>query len=264
MTTPFDKPSFVKLPARAVIRVGGADALKFLQGLLTNDLAKLDHAPALHACLLTAQGKFLHDMFVTKDGADYLLECEGGARAADLFKRLGFYKLRSQVTLELRDDVPVYAVYGDISSGYPDPRYADLGYRSFVKPDFEEQPFETWDKCRIALEIADGSRDAELEKSTLEELNMSETAVSFTKGCYVGQELTTRMEMRGLGKKHLKALEFVEIPPFGAEILNETGNVMGEMRSSCGNIGLALVRDDFLGTLRTHHDKHFVRLLGQR
>jgi folate-binding protein YgfZ len=157
---------------------------------------------------------------------------------------------------------PVYVIFG--TDALPDPRHPLLGSRSLIKPDLPELPFEAWDELRIRLNIADGSRDAELEKSTLEELNMADTAVSFTKGCYVGQELTARMEHRGLGKRHLHALGFAETSPaYGTPILLADGTEIGEMRSGCGHIGMALLRDDALEELRKNDDTHFVYLLGR-
>ena len=254
---------FVTLPARSLISVAGPDAIKFLQGLITNDIHKLDTQPALHACLLTAQGKFLHDFFITRSGDIYHIECEGGDRAQDLFRRLTMYKLRAQVTLTLEESLHVYAVFGSYSQGYADPRHSSLGFRTTQKPDLPESPFSFWDTTRIRLNIADGSRDAELEKSTLEELNMADTAVSFNKGCYVGQELTTRMEMRGLGKKHLMPLAFnMPVPAPGDDIILEDRTI-GSMRSSCQSIGLALIRDDALEILKDTYDQSPLYLLGQ-
>ena len=262
MNQAFDKPSFVTLNARGLIRVEGADAFKFLQNLLSNDLSLLDSTPLLHACLLTPQGKFLHEVFVSKDSNSYLLECEGGPRTADLLKRLTMYKLRANLTLTADDRRPVYVVFN--GAGLPDPRHPSLGSRSFDKPDLPELPFEAYDDLRIRLGIADGSRDAELEKSTLEELNMAPTAVSFTKGCYVGQELTARMEHRGLGKRHLQALGFAEAAPaYDAAVLLANGREIGNMRSSCGHVGMALLRDDALEELRNNDDTHFIYLLGR-
>lgn len=262
MTPSFDTPCFVTLHARGLIRVSGADAFRFLQNLVTNDLSLLDSQPLLHACLLTPQGKFLHDFFISRDGDDYLLDCEGGPRTSDLLKRLTVYRLRSQVSMTAEERNPVYIVFN--GEGTADPRHPVLGARSFLKPDLPEKPFADWDELRIRLNVADGSRDAELEKSTLEELNMADTAVSFTKGCYVGQELTARMEHRGLAKKHLYALGFAETPPvYGATVTDSDGNEIGEMRSSCAHVGMALLRDEAVETLRGHDDTRFVYLLGQ-
>ena len=108
-----------------------------------------------------------------------------------------------------------------------------MGFRSFDKPDnIPEKPFEEWDKTRIELTIPDGSRDLIPQKSTMDEARMDQLgAVSYDKGCYVGQELTARMHYRGLGKKHLQTVNLNALPE-GAEL-----------RSSCGDIGIALVKN---------------------
>jgi hypothetical protein len=253
-------PFSILLPKRGLIRVGGEDAGKFLQGLISNDIRKLETQASLYACLLTPQGKFLHDFFITREEDTYLLDCEGEDRAQDLLRRLTMYKLRAKVTFECTDSIDVYA---NSYSGIADPRHPGLGLRSFLRPALPLMPFTFWDEQRIRLGLIDGSRDAELEISTLEELNIADTAVSFDKGCYVGQELTTRMEMRGLGKKHLLPLGFNgQVPFFSDPLKNADGKVIAEMRSSCGTVGLALVRDDALEELRTYDEQSPFYLLG--
>lgn len=237
-------PSFAALPERGLIRVSGEDAFKFLQNIITNDLSKLIDGQLLHSCLLTAQGKFLHDFFVSKKDDAYLLDCEGGERAKDLLKRLSFYRLRAKVTLELQDNISVYAVFGQRE--FKDPRHDALGSRVFEKPDLPEVDFAVWNKIRITRSIADGSRDAEIEKSTLSELNMEESSIDYKKGCYIGQELTARIHHRGLAKKHLFPVRFEgDAPPRGTPLFNQ-GKTAGDMRSSQGNIGLALLKDEVL------------------
>lgn len=236
MSQPEITPCFVKLPHRGLIKVGGEDAFKFLQNIVTNDLNKLDTLPFVHSCLLTAQGKFLHDFFISKSDDIYLLDCEGGERTKDLLKRLQLYRLRAKVTLEALENNSVFSVIENNQS---------LGTRSFTKPSLPENGFEVWDKLRISLAIADGSRDAEIEKSTLAELNM-EDSIDYQKGCYVGQELTARIHHRGLAKRHLFPVKFENTAPVSGTTLTHEGKTIGEMRSSNGNIGLALLKDDVL------------------
>jgi folate-binding protein YgfZ len=221
---------FTKLENRGLIHLEGADRRDFLQNLVTNDVNKLAPGKAVYACLLSAQGKFLHDFFIS-EGKDFiLLDCEGGARAQDLYKRLNLYRLRADVKISVEEDFPVYAVFG-MKFGFPDPRDPEMGCRSFEKPNLPEKPFAAWDKHRIKLTIPDGSRDLVPDKSTLDEGNIDKlNGVSYEKGCYVGQELTARMHHRGLGKKHLRTVSINKMPQ-GAEL-----------RSSCGEIGLALVK----------------------
>lgn len=232
--------SFVRLEKRGLITLSGPDAKDFLQDLITNDIRKLSPGTLLYACLLTPQGKFLHDFFLVERAADgaVLLDCEGGERARDLARRLGMYKLRKDVMIEIQERNTVYALLsagaqpGDNVS-FADPRHPDMGLRSFVKPEnLPEAPFSEWDRLRISLTIPDGSRDLKVGVSTMEEARMDTlNAIDYQKGCYVGQELTARMHYRGLGKKHLRTVKLEELPEDA------------ELRSSCGDIGIALVRD---------------------
>lgn len=221
---------FVKLKNRALIHLEGSERHSFLQGLVTNDMGKLSPTTPLYACLLTPQGKFLYDFFIHEGNGFTLLDCEGGERVESLFKRLNMYRLRADVQISIEDNVPVYAVFGK-DVGLPDPRHEAMGYRSFEKPDLPEDTFETWDKNRIEHCVPDGSRDLIPEKSTMDEGNMDGlNAISYDKGCYVGQEITARMHYRGLGKRHLQTVDTNALPE-GADL-----------RSSCGDVGIALVK----------------------
>lgn len=225
------EPFFTTLNNRATLKILGKDARNFLQGLITNNINLLDTQNCVYACLLTPQGKFLYDFFITENDSILTLDCEGGERLQSLSKLLNMYKLRADATIETTDNLPVYAVF-EQDIGTKDPRHEDIGYRSFKKPEnLLEKPFEEWDTRRIKLCIPDGSRDLIPHKSTMDEARMDQlNAVSYDKGCYVGQELTARMHYRGLGKKHLQTVSLSNIPE-GAEL-----------RSTCGDIGIALVK----------------------
>ena len=251
-------PYFTTLPNRGLIKVSGPDRRAFLQGLISNDVNLLDMQPCVYACLLNAQGKFLHDFFMMEKDKTILLDCEGGARAEDLARRLSMYKLRADVKIECDANIAVYSilsssgltggsqavssttrspVFAEDGKKWKDPRHPEIGFRSFEKPDdIEEKPFEFYDRQRIFLTIPEGSRDMAIEKSTLLESNIDKlNGISFEKGCYIGQELTARMHYRNLGKKHLRTVKLDALPE-GAEL-----------RSSCGDVGLALLKNE-----RTH------------
>lgn len=235
------KPFYVTLKNRGLIHVEGDDRKAFLQGLISNDVNALAPGKILYACLLTPQGKFLHDFFLQESSDFLLIDCEGGERAQDLYDRLVKFRLRAKVKLSVETDYPVYAVLNDVDYRLVDPRHSALGNRSFEKPDLEEKPFEEWDRLRISLTIPDGSRDMELEKSTLAEGHIDKlSGVDWSKGCYMGQELTARMHYRGLAKKHLRTVKISGNAPAPFSDLPKGG----QMRSSCGDIGLALLKDD--------------------
>lgn len=234
---------FVTLKNRGLIKISGSDRKSFLQGLITNDIEKLSSDNAIYACLLTAQGKFLHDFFVIEYGDELWLDCEGGTRATDLHRRLSMYKLRADVEIAVEEENTVYGILEDWNVGilenqhsniptFKDSRHSKMGYRSFEKPNLEEQPFEDWDYNRITLTIPDGSRDLIPEKSTMDEAKMDTiNAIDYDKGCYVGQELTARMHYRGLGKKHLKTIP----------LLQPQDDII-EVRSTCKDLAIALVK----------------------
>jgi folate-binding protein YgfZ len=175
------------LTDRAVVRLSGEDVRGFLQGLVTNDVS--GELP-IWAGLLTPQGKCLFDFIIWADRSDLLLDCEAEA-ADDLIKRLAVYRLRRPITIE-RD--PSLAVHwaSDGEEGSPDPRLAELGRRWLAPAD---EPAIGWLEHRLRLGVCEGR--AELRDILWLECNAIElNGVSFTKGCFVGQENTARMNWR--------------------------------------------------------------------
>lgn len=256
------KPFYVQLKNRGLIHIEGDDRVAFLQGLVSNDVIKLEKEKILYACLLTPQGKFLHDFFIIYGDGFILLDCEGGLRAQDLYDRLNKFRLRSDVQISVEQENAVYSIF-EAETGLKDPRHFKMGTRSFEKPDdLAEEHFEEWDQQRIILGIPDGFRDLEVGRSTLLECNIDKfNGVDWDKGCYMGQELTARMHYRNLGKKHLQTLKFDGMPPpppFSS--INLNGKEIGNMRSACENIGLAVIKDEYLEELKNNDSP--IRLLG--
>jgi folate-binding protein YgfZ len=182
------------LANRAIVRLSGDDVRGFLQGLATSDV---NGALPVWAGLLTAQGKCLFDFFVWADGEDLLLDCEEEA-ADDLIKRLSIYRLRRRIEIG-RD--PSLAVHwsADGDAGVADPRLAELG-RRWLEPAGE--PARGWLRHRLDLGVCEGR--AELGDILWLECNAAElNGVSFTKGCYVGQENTARMNWRAKVNRRL-------------------------------------------------------------
>lgn len=247
------------LTQRGVLRIGGDDRRSFLQGLISNDINLCVSDKMLYAALLTPQGKFLHDMFIIDDGDSFLIDCEA-AHANDLLARLRNHKLRAKVTFEnVSDQFDVWVSFGsaasfrrnpdfrrDDASFYSDPRLADLGLRGIFKkstiPAGQIADFAAYDKHRLMLGVPDGSRDMIIEKSTLLEGNFDLlNGISWIKGCYMGQELTARMHYRALVKKRLYPVKIEGEAPDPGSIIQMDGQEVGEMRSSCEDVGLALL-----------------------
>src|SRR5580692_6157589 len=218
------------LPARAVLAVTGEDRVSFLQGLVSNDVAEAGPGRAVWAALLTPQGKWLADFFVLSDGERLLLDCER-AQAAFLVQRLGRYRLRSRVALtDVQDTLAVFAAWngtpevpGDAIAA-PDPRLPEAGWRVLSPRALPETAdAAAWDMHRLALGLPDGSRDLEAEKTVLLEAGFDElSGVSWSKGCYMGQELTARTKYRGLVKRRLVPVEIEgALPSPGTAVLRD-------------------------------------------
>jgi folate-binding protein YgfZ len=254
----------ISLPDRALLEVGGADARPFLQGLVSNDVGRIAAGAAIHAALLTPQGKYLHDFFVFELGGALLLDIEA-ARQDDLLRRLQLYKLRSKVTVgKAAATLTVHALIGPLAqekagpSGagviYRDPRLDALGARAALPPDAVAallgQGFATgaradYDRLRLRLGVPDGSRDLVPDKSLLMESGFDELhGIDFDKGCYIGQEITARMKHRALVKKRLLPVVIDGAPPPAGTPIRFEGIESGEMRSSAGDLGLAVLRLD--------------------
>ncbi len=228
--------------------------MAFLQGLVSNDVALATPGRVVWAAILTPQGKWLADFFVFADGDRLLLDCEG-RQAAMLVQRLGRYLLRSRVALtDLSGVFRVYAAWGSPPSVpadclvAPDPRLPEAGWRILTARTLPETATATaWDAHRLALGLPDGSRDMEAEKSVLLEAGFDELAgVSWSKGCYMGQELTARTKYRGLVKRRLVPVAFDGAAPEPGTTIFRNGAEVGTLRSVLGVAALALVRLDAL------------------
>lgn len=245
----------VLLSHRGVLRIGGEDRRVFLQGLISNDIGLCTPEKPIYAALLTPQGKFLHDLFIYDAGDALLVDCEA-ARADDLLQRLSTYKLRAKVTLEnLSGQKQVWAFRED-GAGLPDPRLPALGSRGIFDQaaGFQSEDSALYDRHRLRLGVPEGSRDLIVGKSTLSDGNFDFLGgISWTKGCYVGQELTARMHHRALVKKRMFPVRISGAAPAPGEVLRFKDQDIGEMRSANDDIGLALLNVDAVKTMITDH-----------
>lgn len=257
------------LDDRAVIAVTGSDARPFLQGLITNDVERLEPGKGIYAALLTPQGKILFDFFLVEGDGAILIDCLSESRGA-LQKRLSLYKLRSKISIESRDQLAVLAVWDDGTTAnaisYPDPRLLQLGHRAIIARGEMRNDLlrnDSYHAHRLSLGVPESS-DFGSDKmfaldADLEELH----AVDFEKGCYVGQELTARMKHRSSARKRLLPIEFVGAASQDRSLtMNE--REIGEIVSSYGRHGFAQVRLDRLneaGHAVPHSGKQEVKLI---
>ena len=183
---------------RAVLRMSpteaGEDVAAFLQGLVTNDVA---HDLPVWTGLLTAQGKALFDFLVWRQGDDLLIDCEAAVADA-LVRRLSLYRLRRRIAIARDDGLGVYWQADPAPGAVPDPRLAALGWRWIAPVQDDDSPADAaWLAHRLALGVPEGQADLGSDATLWLETNAAElNGVSFTKGCYVGQENTARMNWR--------------------------------------------------------------------
>jgi folate-binding protein YgfZ len=238
----FNAMPIAHLADRAVLAVSGPEARGFLQGLVTNDM---ELGGARYAALLTPQGKILFDFIIVERGGVFLIDCAKPVREA-LQKRLTLYRLRAKVEIAPREDLSVLAAWdsSELADSFADPRLPELGIRAITAAAQNDADYLSH---RLALgvpESADFGQDKMFALDAgLDELN----AVSFTKGCYVGQELTARMKHRGTARKRLLLVESLDgttlVPD--AAIAAETREI-GTITSVYGARGFGLIRLDRL------------------
>ena len=234
------------LPHRTVIRVAGPEARHFLHNLVTAEIEGLATGRATYAALLTPQGKVLFDFFVLRAGDDFLIDC-AVSQKAELMKRLGLYRLRAQVEISAPEDLAVGVSPAEPAAElrYVDPRSPALDWRFMAPSDMP--PSEDYDEARIALGLADTDADLGSGEFFPHEANLDQLgAVSFTKGCYVGQEVVSRMEHRGTARNRILPVDLDgPAPPKGSDI-RAGGKQVGTLLSSSGQMALALIRLDRL------------------
>lgn len=248
-------PSFIEL-RREIVAVTGPDRASFLQGLVTNDVTK---AP-VYAALLSPQGKFQYDFFIVSAGEALLLDVAWG-KGAEIIKRLSPYKLRSKLEMTESRDWTVLAVTARPPEmkgaiGFADPRLAALGWRILVPRDWlpdakaklleaglSEGAPDEYEALRLAHGVPDGVKDIPENRGIPLEYNLDAlNAISWDKGCYMGQELTARTRYRGLVRKRLLPVDITGPLPAPGAIVKLGDSEAGEMRSGRGQTGLVLLR----------------------
>jgi folate-binding protein YgfZ len=252
------------LPDRGVVKVAGDAARKFLNGLVTVDLAKVAPARAGFGALLTPQGKIIVDFLLAEapppDGGGFFLDCPR-ALAPTLVQRLNFYKLRAPVIVEdLSETLGVLAVWGGAAETeyglcYADPRLPALGQRCMLPPhlaadaaaDLGAELVEAaaYEAHRIALGIPRGGLDFMYGDAFPHETDMDQLGgVDFDKGCFVGQEVVSRIEHRGTARTRVVPVAFDGFAPEAGTPVSAGERAVGTLGSSAQGRGLALLRLD--------------------
>jgi folate-binding protein YgfZ len=227
--------------ARTVLRIGGADRVHFLQGLVTNDLKHLASG-LVYAAILTPQGKYLADFLLRDEGDAILLDADA-AQAPGLAQRLAMYRLRAAVTIA-DSGLHVRRGTGPAPEGaLPDPRHPALGWRLYGAEDGDDAT--DFDAIRVAHCIPESGielipNDTFILEAGFERLH----GVDYRKGCYVGQEVTARMKHKTDLRKGLATVEVEGSAPIGTPLLTADGKEAGTLYSQSQGRGIAYLRFD--------------------
>ena len=231
----------IALLDRSIFRLSGDGVTPWLDGLISNSL----NAPMTFAALLTPQGKIIADFFVTKDGDDLLLDTPMKF-AASLFKRLRMYKLRAPIEItDITETHNVYAIWdGEGEEGHADPRHVTLG-RRLITTDYLDGDGD-YDKHRLSLGVVESQWDFETVTTFPADANMDlMNGVDFKKGCFVGQEVVSRMKRMTTVKKRMRTVELSGIAKAGDPIMWGTRTI-GEINHVNDMLAMGLVRLDRL------------------
>ncbi|MCX7566509.1 folate-binding protein [Sulfitobacter sp. F26169L] len=227
-------------PSRRILRLSGADTRDFLQGLVTNDIAKLKSG-LVYAAILTPQGKYIADFFLKEDGDDVLLDVDA-ALAEMLVQRLTMYKLRANVQIT-QTDLHLHRGTGTVpADALPDPRHPALGWRAY-RDTLQTDDTTDWAALYVAHMIPDSGTELTPDTFILEMGFARLNGVDFRKGCYVGQEVTARMKHKTELRKGLARVAVDGDAPAGTPI-TAGGKPAGTLLTRAGNEALAYLRYD--------------------
>lgn len=226
--------------SRRILRLHGADARSFLQGLVTNDVARVDHG-LVYAAMLTPQGKYLADFFLKADGADILLDVDAD-QADMLAQRLTIYKLRADVQITTADLHLHCGTGAPPDDALPDPRHAALGWRAYRDAPQSDDTVD-WNALYVAHLIPQSGVELTPDSFILEMGFERLGGVDFRKGCYVGQEVTARMKHKTELRKGLAQVAVSGPAETGTPIMADD-KPAGTLLTRSGDSALAYLRFD--------------------
>ena len=250
--------SLCVLVDRAIVAVAGEEAEGLLNRLVTNSVLGMESGEARYAALLSPQGKIQFDFQVLKHPGGFWLDCRAD-QATDLAKKLAMFRLRAKVTIEQSDLVVVAAIGEPALSGtaYRDPRHGDLGLRTVVAPDHRPEfagSADDYEARRVALGVPAGGVDFIYGDSFVHDANLDLLhGIDFGKGCYVGQEVVSRVHHRDSVRKRVVKLRFLGDPPTIGAALTAGPLQIGVLTSLAGQDGLATARLDRLAEAEASH-----------
>ncbi len=252
--------NYFNLADSKFLSISGEDRGNFLQDLITNDIHKCDSTNSIYSCLLTPQGKFIADFFIIDHENSYLIETHKKF-AEDLINKLKIYKLRAKVGINIVNNLLSLSIIENndllLSEAdillFKDPRNDKLGNKIFVaknkfkeiekKYNLIEDNFDKYRELLIKNLIPFSSEDLIQDKSLLLENNFDKiNAIDWEKGCYVGQEITARMQYRALLKKSIRAVEIISGHVNRGNQINFNQNKVGEIISSFNKLAIAMLK----------------------
>ena len=254
-----DKEYFISENS-SIILVEGKDKYSFIQGIISNDIEILRKKPSIYCSMLTPQGRFLYDFFISNLNDIFCIECDNSIQQ-ELYERLLMYKLRSDVKIRLDTDLEVVLTGSKMKKlegfnnkfiSFYDPRFNNFLCRTY-KEKMTDEPLRKFTKLskehfkdlRLQNSIPDFTVDAIRNKSLLLEMRFDElNGISWTKGCYMGQEITARMKHRNLQKRKLFVIKIDFKNSLTDEIFFEN-KVIGSLHSHNNCMGLAFLKTDF-------------------
>ncbi|MBZ9934856.1 folate-binding protein [Mesorhizobium sp. BR1-1-16] len=249
--------SFAILADRAVLKIGGPDAERFLQNIVTTDMERAVATGAGFGALLSPQGKILADFLVAATVDGFLIDLPRAA-LADFTKRMTLYRLRAKVEIASLAESHAVVAYWDgtaapavMGTVIADPRLAALGFRAILPngidpsaPGYHERTAEDWHAHRIALGVPEGGRDFAFGDAFPHDADMDDLGgLDFRKGCYVGQEIVSRMQHRGTARRRAVMVSGGPLPAPGTPV-EADGKALGILGTSAGDHGIALLRLD--------------------
>jgi folate-binding protein YgfZ len=252
--------NFSQLPTRHIIQITGTEAKPFLQSLVSVDVIKIAESTAVYGLLLTPQGKILHDMFILSVNDALLIDVEAN-QAEMLLKRLHLYKLKRDVVLQIAKDWRVAVMFGESNKKMSlenaivvdDPRLKALGKRIYASQNIHAEAIGAAEKAAEDYEVfcthlgVPNGADIAADSYFAFDFDMDDLhAIDYTKGCYVGQEVTARMHYRGVPKKGVYQISAMDdlLPESGTEI-SCTGKAAGVCIRTIGTQGIAVLRHEF-------------------
>lgn len=250
--------SLLSDPSRQLLQITGEDSASFLHNIVTQDVLSMQPGDTRFSALLSPQGKWMFDFFIHQRSSHEFLLDIAKETATRLIKGFTMYKLRAQIDFQLKEGFQLhYLPAGSVSSEHSawlDPRHPSMPQRLWVDgntaPSGNAISTETYHSTRLECVIPEGTLDC-TEKETAMDLSYDALkAISFTKGCYIGQEVTARMHYKSIAKKGLFSVGFEKAPCLTTcpQPIYANGKVVAEMRSISGKKALAFARFDVVKT----------------